>query len=700
MLASKSYRLIRQLCLHKYTSGALSRYLRNREQFFLHQTLALPFEIPSATSGALGRVQFPDHKELVTSSPAVCATLQSEAWLLESTALELSVLAAGNDTRREIELIAALFENRTSAGMDGDDPESYDQGLEQGLPRMLEIFHSFDFSWQDSIETPEHRLNYFAELRFGSCLKTDATGCEVYDFGALLSLIGAARRELQNRGILTTQAQQEEAKLETRSIVETLVVDNHRREIQFARFHALRAWRNLLDIALTKVFHLLPVDGRHSLLLDLMAAILPPLAAQETDNAISELLSGAAVLLMTKLRDDGVRVVFVEETDAVQTVAPERLHAVLRAVLQAILHPGVSPVVRGNLYAVLLNYVQYSAQMSSLAPALARNMAAESINGDENMSVANDDGRSFDGASTIGGGRRSSRRNALESGNFAILQSAIDRLLPVICRDAAVGHEVWRTVAFTALDALVMVAEEGRAVGKVLGILTKQGYLQSFVASLKDAEADLQETLKPDPCESPAITCYTTLKADSHFTASLNALYVYEAQMSFLIRLASSRDGAEKLMSAELLSRLADCEYLSARPLEDANAMGELRAAPFVRMLADRRFLPAAFDGFLPPATERHHQLLLPALQLAVSTLVSFGSDTQVAVRQAVKFVNGQRENLLIAIKDCAARPTMPALREAHLIVTLLSIILPSVSEEDIVSPTRSPSSLTDADGC
>ena len=99
-----------------------------------------------------------------------------------------------------------------------------------------------------------------------------------------------------------------------------------------------------------------------------------------------------------------------------------------------------------------------------------------------------------------------------------------------------------------------------------------------------------------------------------------------------------------------------------------------------------------AFDGFLPPAAERHHQLLLPALQLVVGTLVSFGAETQVAVRQALTFVGGQRENLLIALKDCAVNPNMPALREAHLIVTLLGIILPSISEDDIVSPFASRS--------
>ncbi|GAA5892450.1 hypothetical protein JCM6882_005619 [Rhodosporidiobolus microsporus] len=647
-LASKAYRLVRQLCLHPFTSAALSRYLRNREQFFLRQTLAMPFSVPPASAGAIGGVQYADGKQVVTASSAVCAILQSEAWLLDSAALKLNVLAAGNDNRRAGELVAALFDNPNA--MEDDVPAFLEQGggLEQALPRMLEIFHSFDFAWHDSITPTEHRLNLFAELRFDSCLKKDDTGCEKYDFGALLALLNAARRELQNRGLLSNPTQQDEAKKETRAIVETLVVENHRREIQYARYHALKAWRNLLDIVLAKAFHLLPAETRHSLLLDLMTALLPPLAAQEMDQAISELLSGAAVLLSTKLRDEGVGILFVESGETVQSVPPERLHAVLRAVLQAILQPGVSPIVRGNLYAVLLNYLQYSAKLASLSPALSRNLGDDTAS---SAGGANDDLLSLDGVSALGstttaGGRRAgSRRNALEQGNFSILASAMDRLVPVICRDAAVGHEVWRTVAFTVLDALTGVAEDARATGKVLGILVKQGYLSNFVTALKEADVELQSVLQPDP-------------------PSLNALYIYEAQMSFLVRLASTREGADKLLGAELLAKLADCEFLGARPLAEASSMD--------------------FDGFLPPATERHHQLLLPALQLVVNTLVSFGADTSVATRQALAFIAGQRENLLIALKDCAASQTVSLLREAHLIVTLLSIVLPTVPDEEL----------------
>lgn len=97
------------------------------------------------------------------------------------------------------------------------------------------------------------------------------------------------------------------------------------------------------------------------------------------------------------------------------------------------------------------------------------------------------------------------------------------------------------------------------------------------------------------------------------------------------------------------------------------------------------------FDGFIPATAERHHQLLLPALQLVVGTLVSFGPETTVAARQAHAFIAGQRENLLIALKDCATSQNVALMREAHLIVTLLSIVLPTISTEELVSPAHPP---------
>jgi nuclear pore complex protein Nup205 len=60
------------------------------------------------------------------------------------------------------------------------------------------------------------------------------------------------------------------------------------------------------------------------------------------------------------------------------------------------------------------------------------------------------------------------------------------------------------------------------------------------------------------------------------FKDDLNALYVYEAQMSFFVRIAQTRQGAERLLEARLLPVLSQCDYLDARPEVDQSFISRL----------------------------------------------------------------------------------------------------------------------------
>ena len=149
------------------------------------------------------------------------------------------------------------------------------------------------------------------------------------------------------------------------------------------------------------------------------------------------------------------------------------------------------------MYAVLLQYIQHSAIVSSKSLSVKSQPTSISLaNGNH---AEPDDSFSVDGASTIGGTKPVIRRSPLEAGNVAILQASLDRLLPIVCLDATAGHEVWQTVAFTLLDALCLAAGEGTSGSKLASLLSKQGYLQAIVSSIKESEADLSEILKPDP---------------------------------------------------------------------------------------------------------------------------------------------------------------------------------------------------------
>ena len=83
--------------------------------------------------------------------------------------------------------------------------------------------------------------------------------------------------------------------------------------------------------------------------------------------------------------------------------------------------------------------------------------------------------------------------SALELGGLAVLKPVIDHLVTTTARDAINGTEVWKTIAFMLLDAIVQLSSlEKRHV--VLSALTRHG-----VRSLKDSDSHLQSVLKPDP---------------------------------------------------------------------------------------------------------------------------------------------------------------------------------------------------------
>lgn len=53
-------------------------------------------------------------------------------------------------------------------------------------------------------------------------------------------------------------------------------------------------------------------------------------------------------------------------------------------------------------------------------------------------------------------------------------------------------------------------------------------------------------------------------------TESLNALYAYEAKMCFLTRLAATREGAERMLDAQTLPKLAQCTFWDGKPTVDS----------------------------------------------------------------------------------------------------------------------------------
>ncbi|KAA1100620.1 hypothetical protein PGTUg99_029313 [Puccinia graminis f. sp. tritici] len=642
ILAEKAYRVIRQLCLHEYSCKPVSRYLRNTEQYFIAQASALPLSIPANHSIAGGHLILSSGKVIETTCSEIVATLHSTSWVLETISLELNILTQQAQRERATDLLLILFE---SASSPNQSKSILDQvgSPDQSLPRMQELFLYLDFAWKNNTTIEPRPLNFFATLNFDQCCVIDSTGCQLFDLGAILSMLGATRQEIKRRGLLNTAAQQAEMQEEIKFVIESIVVENQRRQIASAQYHMLRSWSTLLRLTLSRAFHLIPAENRHIFLLDLLGSVLSKLVEGQVDSDSAELLSEIVVALMIKLRHEGTQLGSLATGEAAQAFPFDRMIPILKTIVQSIVLSNTSNIIRGNLYASLLGFLQHVYATSNADSAALQCFSPQDI-----MKLTDALLPPSDATSTIVS-QWSSSRSTLEANTIAMISTAFDRLLPVISKDAIMGSEVWKSVAFTALDSLLMLSDRSRSGSKLMAVLWRNGFMKNFVDFVKDAEGDLLAVLEPDP-------------------ESLNALYVYETQMAFLLRVASSQAGAEKLIDAKLLVRLGQCNYLSSSP----------------QSLSPHE----EFDMFIPSASERYHQLLLPSLQLVACVLISLGSESGLATREALSFINAQREMIMTCIRSASMLTSSIGIQELLLITSILRIALPAVGDQEIASST------------
>ncbi|PWN52683.1 hypothetical protein IE53DRAFT_384865 [Violaceomyces palustris] len=688
-LAEKCYALILKLCTHPFTSAATLRYLRTREDFLVVQLRKLPI-IPAeraaatSSSASLGLVRFPDGQTLPTTVDALVASLRLRAHLLDLVALELHTLISAGIQTRAARLVAALFGSSSSVGafveIDGDDtadigfiPQSEGEvGFEQAGIRFLELLHSLDFVWHDERDSVGENITIIHPDDLNSAKRPDADfGSRVYDLKAVLAILVKQKASLQQQGKLRDAGSGDPFMTQAAFVLHWASAQNARRAIAHSRRKALQAWRHTLDMVLARATNLLRLDTRASLMFDCLAALLPRLAAptQEADSdpALADLVAGAVLSLLTALRQHRADVTAgAFELDSADLLPVDRLVATLRALVESILRIGTTPLARGNLYSALINYLQ-------LVQATPR--GEDHFVGGDDLSVAGteiDDTVSLGGLSSVIGGSSRSSQSPLETRTRALLLANSERLMDTIARDALDASDLWKTVAFTLLDKLCALESPSstgsRSVlgtgSKSLDLLERRGYLKSFVSSIRDMDEPLQETLRPDP-------------------ESLNALYVYEAKLSFFNRITQSREGAERLLDARVFDILSQADFIAARPEQDQD---------FVDL-----------DTFLPAATERYYSLLTPVLQLSVGILASttsgakqtYGTSKAVsplsshaAPRQALGLLSAHRETFLSVLKAPTLETTsIDQLEQSHLLVSLLVLVLPTLDDDALLPP-------------
>ncbi|KAM5532668.1 hypothetical protein V8D89_013637 [Ganoderma adspersum] len=649
--AERCYHAIFQLCQHPRTSEPTMRYLRTREDFFARHLAAIPFKVPETEQQPFIEIQYGDRSRVVTTVTTTASFLKLRSWILDLVALDLHVLTNKGHQKSVSELLELMFGNEEDGLEDETDNWDVDvfrpfREVGQSHLRMIELVQSLDFDWSDSLVVQPQNLDFLGQLNLQSCLRVDESGCEVVDRAALLSLLTVAKRALYLQGRVATKAHVDVLEAETNYILESCAIENHRRKVHHAAASGYESWRRVLDMALMKCFDRLPFDRRENMLFDLLHVLPNSLCSSNINESTAVLLSETILSTITKLREDRRHQVLMQTAGGdveAGSLPAERLNALLRSILECIVDHSRIELVRGNLYATLVNYLHLvlHAEAPESSSEDAPSTLASSVSPWEELS---------DSLSLVSVSGQLARQPAvggsLMESSISILKPATERLVAIVSRDAIDGTEVWKTVAFMLLDSLVRLSKWERH-SSSLASLARQGFLGGFVRGLKESDLPLQGVLKPDPDD-------------------LNPLYVYEAKMSLLVRMAQTRQGAERLLEARVLPILGECDYLDARPE------------------ADQAFLDR--DGFLPSAVQRYHQLFLPALQLVSGVLIALGPKHTTAANHALQFLSSHRDTAILLLKNEVDELSISILEEIRLLVSICASVVHLVPGTELLS--------------
>jgi nuclear pore complex protein Nup205 len=506
-LAERCYRVLSQLCTHPRTSEFTTRYLRTREDFFARQLASLPAQVPSTMQQPFVQVLYNDGSRVTTTVSSLSSFLRLRSCIFDLVALDLHILTNKGHFKKVSELLDILFGNDPRCLLD-DSPFLDDnnfrpfQEVGQSHMRVIEFLQSLMFDWSDSLIVPPIELQFLGQINLQLCMRKDATGCEIVDRTAVLSLLTAAKKVLHSQGAIATAAQAEQLQREVAYILESCAVENHRREVTHAISTGYEAWRRLLDMTLTKCFDRLPHDRRENMLFDLLHVLPTAIRSAEIEQATAVLLSEVVLSSITKLREDRRHQIVAQSAggDSESGSLPaERLYSILQSILEGIIDNNRVELVRGNLYAALINYVHL------IAPPHADNEVAIHKGGDYRMlslaSTTRGDSPFGSGQSPLAlsqYGRSQVLDSSLEMGSLAVVKRVLERLVTTISRDAIDGTEVWKTVAFMLLDALVQLSGLEKQ-QSFFSALTRHGILSNFVRGVKESDSRLLSVLKPDP---------------------------------------------------------------------------------------------------------------------------------------------------------------------------------------------------------
>ncbi|CCH45254.1 Nucleoporin [Wickerhamomyces ciferrii] len=197
-----------------------------------------------------------------------------------------------------------------------------------------------------------------------------------------------------------------------------------------------------------------------------------------------------------------------------------------------------------------------------------------------------------------------------------------ERLITVICNDAIGGEGATRITGLLLLESLFQLSNINQ-LNFVLNTLVKNNLLLLLVKSIKRTD----ETL--------------TLSHENKITLDslLYELTAFKATLSFLIRVAETRHGAQQLLQGEIFQTIKSCSFLLIDPdlgLELVFDEATVQTSTFVRVNLNLD-TPLTFNDSSNGVSL--FELLVPTFQLVAAILLSTSSENKPVIQQVHKLL-------------------------------------------------------------
>ena len=644
-LAQLCYRLIFTLSATNYTASRVLAYLRRSSHSFLLQHLNRLTTQP------------------MSSNPATrIRQLDQLSWLLQTVALEIHVTASSGRDFLAQGLLQELFSIPSAESTRGvpqseegmlylTESELLDPRASFHRPNQSHSIHQQQQQQQQknvmsSLNKPHNRmkmvelldvldafvvpsytplraseLKMFRGVDVEACRAPNAEGRKaidlVYLHRVLQDYLAKAHDNLQasGRSFVRFDAPSQTAASgeansemdELRAIMTDAMHQNQYEEGLLARVHLFDSWKKVLEVTVIECYNNLGAAEVEPYMFELLEILFAKLThASNSHLPLLESMADTCLVLMAKLRE---QISFASDAaaDRFSRTPLERLHSILIGALSCVVDKTPSSAsFRGTLYAFLVNYFQF-----------ARHVQWLSLGGE--------------GVSTLHG------RNGYA------LRTVADRLLDKLVGDCSSGPDSWRAISLACLDVLISNPDEETA-QELVRAMSRRGHL-NFFCSLHRFEEPLRMCIR-DP------------------SSPLNVLFVWESQMSFLIRVAQTAAGTLLLAQSGLLASVVDLSFVDSRPS--------------VTLATDPNHGGIGVDGgWFPSLPERYEQALYPLASLLSSLLTSSEPVNADVVRHVFEFISSHSQAVTDILQDNNANPPLSSLRLLRAWVSVFSALAP-----------------------